>query len=521
MKHVNEQRIEAAIQTVLAGKSLRQASKDHHVDRTTLSRRLKGRPSLKEVHEGRQLLTPLEEHILERWALTQCALGYAPSHHMFKMSAQRILQANGITVDLGRSWIRRFLKRHPSLKTTKVQPMDFRRLNGTSDEAVRDFFARLDLPHVNAIPPHHLYNVDEIGSSMEMGKVASSSGLPVSVAWGWTTVVECISADGRVLPPLAIFKGASVQQQWFPDDDDDLDFHLKDWLFAASPKGWTNEEIGLLWLQKLFIPHTQPADPDQWRLLVLDGHGSHTTAEFMMACLEAKIFLVYLPAHTSHILQPLDVGPFSTLKRRFRTELTLRCLTVSQRCLYPEVDRGWVAWDRPVPRDISKPYNNRLRRGDRQIVMDQAATALRQLDETGAAKLVPGFMETPKSSRQLRDLGTKLAGEDPMYAGATCRILFSKVAKTLDSLNAKVGLLEAEKAGLEANLERSRVKKRKRVIPDPNKRFVDLRAVKRAKAELDGLEEESAINTPEESEEEEQEIESDAESEVYSVIEVA
>ena len=38
----------------------------------------------------------------------------------------------------------------------------------------------------------------------------------------------------------------------------------------------------------------------------------------MLRCLKNKIWLAWLPAHSSHATQPLDVGVFSPLKRRYR-----------------------------------------------------------------------------------------------------------------------------------------------------------------------------------------------------------
>lgn len=72
--------------------------------------------------------------------------------------------------------------------------------------------------------------------------------------------------------PSFPIKDVLIYQQWFPDDDG-LNFHSEDWLFTASVKGWANDEVALLWLQRPFIPHTQPDDSEEWRLLVLDGHG--------------------------------------------------------------------------------------------------------------------------------------------------------------------------------------------------------------------------------------------------------
>src|ERR1700709_1095383 len=56
------------------------------------------------------------------------------------------------------------------------------------------------------------------------------------------------------------------------------------------------------------------------RLLILDGHGRHETTEFLWRCLEHNINLLFLPVHTSHVLQPLDLTVFSSLKRAYRKE---------------------------------------------------------------------------------------------------------------------------------------------------------------------------------------------------------
>jgi hypothetical protein len=49
-------------------------------------------------------------------------------------------------------------------------------------------------------------------------------------------------------------------------------------------------------------------------MLILDGHSSHATPEFDQFCTENKIITLCMPAHTSHLLQPLDVGCYSPLK---------------------------------------------------------------------------------------------------------------------------------------------------------------------------------------------------------------
>jgi DDE superfamily endonuclease len=46
----------------------------------------------------------------------------------------------------------------------------------------------------------------------------------------WTSFIECISASRKALQLLVIFKGKSVQQQWFPKDLSSY----KEWLFIAT-----------------------------------------------------------------------------------------------------------------------------------------------------------------------------------------------------------------------------------------------------------------------------------------------
>ena len=129
----------------------------------------------------------------------------------------------------------------------------------------------------------------------------------------WTTIIECVSAEGNYLPPVVIWQGKSVQQQWFPDDLIQFD----KWKFSASTNGYSNNDIGLKWLIDVFLSQTQYGRLD-WRLLVIDGHKTYAIDEFILRCLENKVWVAWLLAHSSHATQPLDVGVFSFLKRRYR-----------------------------------------------------------------------------------------------------------------------------------------------------------------------------------------------------------
>jgi FtsZ-binding cell division protein ZapB len=128
----------------------------------------------------------------------------------------------------------------------------------------------------------------------------------------WVTIVEAVNATGWALPPLIIFAGK--QQQASGHQNPAIP---AEWAIAMSQNGWTTDEIGMIWLEKVFNKYTKERTKGTYRLLVLDGHSSHLSAEFDYYCTENKIIPVCMPAHSSHLLQPLDVGCFSPLKKHY------------------------------------------------------------------------------------------------------------------------------------------------------------------------------------------------------------
>lgn len=114
-----------------------------------------------------------------------------------------------------------------------------------------------------------------------------------------------------------IFKGQNVQTSWFEEDN------LPNWLIATSGKGWTTNQISMRWLREVFLSETIPQTANHRgiphrRMLILDGHGSHIQLDFLWECRQAKVELLFLPSHSSHILQPLDLDTFAPLKAHYR-----------------------------------------------------------------------------------------------------------------------------------------------------------------------------------------------------------
>jgi len=130
------------------------------------------------------------------------------------------------------------------------------------------------------------------------------------------TVIECVCADGTSIPPMIIFKAAGLNEQILPQS-----IAPDDWKFAYNTKGWTSNAHGFEWLCRCFEPSTREKANGRYRLLICDGHDSHITAKFIEYCMDHKIILMVLPPHTSHFLQPLDVGVFGPVKTALSSQV--------------------------------------------------------------------------------------------------------------------------------------------------------------------------------------------------------
>jgi hypothetical protein len=157
-------------------------------------------------------------------------------------------------------------------------------------------------------------------------------------------MLACVCADGSFLPPAIIFGGkGALESSWVGDKEAE-----KHQVFlATSPSGWTNNQLGLVWLEQVSDRCTKKKAQRRWRLLILDGHGSHLTMDFIKYCNANKILIVIFPPHSTHSLQPLNMVMFKPLSTAYLNELLLY-LHQSQSFL--TVKKGdffllfWAAW---------------------------------------------------------------------------------------------------------------------------------------------------------------------------------
>lgn len=160
------------------------------------------------------------------------------------------------------------------------------------------------------------------------------------------TLLACISAIGKAIPPVLIYAGKSkdLWTTWMQDVNAEDGVH-----FGVSTNGWSNNEIGLSWLQQVFDRYTKPLRVNTKRLLIMDGHSSHVNMAFVKWADTHNIIVMILPPHTTHKLQPLDVGLFQPLSTAYSLQLDrfLQAggfqVSMSKATFYPLFKEAWAA----------------------------------------------------------------------------------------------------------------------------------------------------------------------------------
>ncbi|KAJ5340358.1 hypothetical protein N7541_009482 [Penicillium brevicompactum] len=319
-----EGRILLAIKAIQNGQitTTAAAARSFEVPRSTLQARLHGRTNRSDTRANSHKLTGIEEESMKSWLISMDRRGAALTISMLVDMANLLLKERGETPvqRVGKNWPANYLNRHPELTSRFSRKYDYKRALMEDPRVIREWFDLFQSTIVqHGILSDDIYNFDESGFAM--GISATTKVVTQSVYTGrrgvlqpgnreWVTVVESIGASGQALPPYIIFKGKNFMLRWF----NDLPKH---WAINHSPNGWTSDETGVDWLQKHFIPHTISRTKGKYRLLVLDGHNSHLTPQFDQICAQNDIIPICMPAHASHLLQPLDVGCFAVLKRSY------------------------------------------------------------------------------------------------------------------------------------------------------------------------------------------------------------
>ena len=118
------------------------------------------------------------------------------------------------------------------------------------------------------------------------------------------TFQVAISASGKAVATLVIFS-KNLPRSNYSDSLPD------EWSFVCTDLGYINNGIFLSWFRDCFVKQIGRSRPV---LVVMDNQTSRLSAELIDFAKSESTELLCLPAHSTHLLQPLDVGFYHLFK---------------------------------------------------------------------------------------------------------------------------------------------------------------------------------------------------------------
>lgn len=334
----NEATLRTAVENVLKkNMTVYRASKEYAIPWTTLKDNVrrakeegdKGIESQFTMSKiGRPFSLPVElEQKLVAYIIEMQELGFGLTVNQIRKLAFSLAEAKNpkhcFSTDkgfAGWNWWVSFKQRY-GLSLRTPENLSAGRASCSNPAILADFYEKLEktlVEHDLLESPDKIWNCDETGLMFvnKPSKIVSKIGKQYVYNRTYaekgttTTVLAAINASGCFLPPMTIFKGVRNIPELSSGS-------LPNSLTRLSPKGWINADLFLEWLV-FFSKNIPPARPV---LLIMDSHASHVSPNVLAYAQSNKIILFTMPAHTSHILQPLDVGVFRPLKAAWRAEL--------------------------------------------------------------------------------------------------------------------------------------------------------------------------------------------------------
>jgi hypothetical protein len=347
------------------GMSVKAAAEEFNVPRSTLRDKLKGSPL--DIKPGpRPFFTSSEENTLVYW-ITKCFKAGFPITKSELLNSVGKLVQELVKRDPDREfpftdgkparhWYESFMKRHPGISFRTPQNLTKSRAAVTQQNIInwhgevlkylkekrfmvypdndKEFFDPETTPidpqrpnptTINAIDilkePKRILNADEAALFL------NPKGEKVLVPRGeksiyhivntdekeCLTVMMCGNAAGDIVDPLIVFKYVRV-----PGDIAQL--IPKHWGIGRSDSGWMTAEVFFEYITNIVYPwllRNKIAFPV---ILFIDGHTSHQSLPTSRFCDSHGIILVALYPNSTHIIQPMDVAVFRTLKGAWKVQ---------------------------------------------------------------------------------------------------------------------------------------------------------------------------------------------------------
>jgi hypothetical protein len=464
------------------GLSISAAAKKYGVGRSALSRRFNLKAaSTAQYHASTRLLNNAQEKELLKYIRRLCERCLPPTPRIVANIAQEICGE-----EPSKNWSTRFVARHKDqLDARYLNTLDLARHRADSKASYEHYFGVLSARIKKYdILPENMYNMDEKGFligrlqktqrvfTKDLYKQGKLVGVGQDGSREWITVVATICADGTSLSPTLIYKAVSsnLRDTWL----DDFEPSRQSCYFTSLPNGWTSDELGYSWLTGLFEEETAVKAKRSWRLLFVDGHGSHVNMKFLNWCERHRILIAIYPPHSTHRLQPLDVSVFAPLAHHYSQGLDSLIRQSEGRTTMSKRDFFAIFWpafeEAFTEKNIASAWSKTgILPFDPQKVLSIFSTADedtsgRQSAERPASASSSSTFDSPSKVKRIRTvLNSTVAGSDRK----TQRTL-EKLGDTVLGLSAKLTLSRLQNKQLDTalRLEQRKKKRQKRVFEE-------------------------------------------------------
>ena len=119
----------------------------------------------------------------------------------------------------------------------------------------------------------------------------------------------CGNAIGELLPPIIVYKANNSYEVWEEGGPVGT-------TYSATKSGWFHSETFATWFTECFLPRAnKQVGP---KILLGDNLASHFNPNVVELASQHDIYFVMMSPNATHIMQPLDVAVFASMKRGWR-----------------------------------------------------------------------------------------------------------------------------------------------------------------------------------------------------------
>ena len=282
---------------------------------------------------NRNLSVEEEEILLQEVFEAQSNMCCLEPKEVRKRASELYTQRTGDVKVFDKSWWRRFLQRHNDrLGVQVVSGLEEDRGN-VEAEKVFQYYKDLEQLFQLIHDPRQLINIDEegIGSRPMKGKrkkvvyITTNPQKPFfkeETDESHISIVGAINGRDRIRPLLILGK------QEIDQSNTEIAMRLDSFYYFHTKSGYATIESTVFFVQYILHPYVlnirkEKNNPALPFILIMDGLAAHKNQNVTNEINKiGNIFVRFIPPHSSHFLQPLDLFFFSQHKKNYLESLS-------------------------------------------------------------------------------------------------------------------------------------------------------------------------------------------------------